>query len=194
VRSRLRRRRPRSVRTAAVVSAGTALVLAAALVWHSAYAGFSDVTTALPATIGTGTLTLTDDDSAVRMFALTGLKPGATGSSCITVTAGGTAPSTVKLYGTGRSSTNALGNYLNLRVETGSKSAGCSIASPTTVYSGTLTAFPTSGWSSGVGTLTSLGRSTSLTYKITYTLSSSTPSNAQNSTATMTFVWEARTK
>jgi len=184
------------VRIAAVVSAGTALVLAAALVWHSAYAGFSDGTAAVNARIGTGTLTLTDSDSAKRLFSVAGLKPGASGSSCVTVTAGGSAPSTVRLYGAGRSSTSALSSYLDLEVETGVRknTNGCAINSPTTVYSGTLAAFPVTGWSAGVGTFSSPGTTTtSLTYRITYTLRTTTPNSVQNGTAALTFVWEAQT-
>jgi hypothetical protein len=197
VRSRLRHRRPRSVRTAVAVSAGTALVLAAALVWHGAYAGFSDRTTAVPAQIGTGSLALVDDDSAAQMFTATGLKPGMTGTKCITVSASGS-PASVVLYGTGRSSTLALASYVHLTVSvgTGGSTKSCNGFTPTgttPAYDGTLAGFPT-GWGTGVGTWTTTGAAAAgRTYRVVYTLSDTTPNNAQNGTAALTFVWEART-
>jgi hypothetical protein len=187
------------VRLAAAAATGTALVLAAALLWHSAYAGFTDVAPPLQSTLSTGTLALVDDDLGVRMFTATGLKPGTTGSECITVSSSGS-PATVKLYGSGRSSTLALASYLKLTISvgTGGSTKSCTgfiPASPTPAYDGTLAAFPTGGWSTGVGDWTTTGTAaTARTYKIVYTLVDATPNNAQNGTAALTFVWEARTK
>jgi hypothetical protein len=173
-------------------------VLAAALVWHGAYAGFTDVTTAraLP-TISTGTLALTDDDAAIRMFAVTGLKPGDTAAKCIAVSATGSAAATVRLYGTGRSSTNALANWLNVTVSlgTGGSTRNCTgFAAASTAYSGTLAAFPTDSWTGGVGSWTTTGTATTRVYRIVYTFSTSTPTSAQSGTAALGFVWEARTR
>ncbi|PZA21083.1 hypothetical protein DMO24_12070 [Modestobacter versicolor] len=174
-------------------------MLAAGLVWHSAYAGFSDSTTpkALP-TVSTGTLTLTDDDSAVRMFTATGLKPGATATECIAVTASGS-PSTVRLYGTGRSTTNGLAGQLALTVAVGTGGSSSTCAGFTTsgaaAYTGTVAAFPTDSWAVGVGSWTTTGGApTTRVYRISYTLPASTPNSVQSGTATLTFVWEARTR
>ena len=186
------------MRLAAAAASGTALVLAAALLWHSASAGLSDVTSPLQSTLGTGTLVLTDDDSAARMFTATGLKPGATDSRCVTVSSSGS-PATVRLYGTGRSTTYGLASHLKLTVSvgTGGSSKSCNgftATSATPAYDGTLAAFPTGGWSTGVGDWTTTGTvPTARTYKIVYTLAASTPNNTQNGTAALSFVWESRT-
>ncbi len=189
------------MRTPAVVAAGGALVLAAGLVWHSAYAGFSDATTplALP-TVSTGALTLVDDDSAQRMFVATGIKPGASGTGCVAVTAGGS-PATVRLYGTGRATTNALSGQLRLTVELGAPgsrggASNCNgFTSAGTVYNGTLAAFPTDSWTTGVGSWTTTGSAaTARVYRIGWSLPTTAPNSVQNGTASLTFVWEARTK
>jgi hypothetical protein len=196
-RTAVRRRRPRSVRLAAAASTGTALVLAAAVLWHAAYAGFGDVTSALRSTVSTSTLALVDDDSATVMFTAAGLKPGMSDSKCIAVSSSGS-PATVRLYGTGRSTTYTLASYLSLSVAvgTGGSTRNCNGFAPTSTtasYDGTLAAFPTD-WSSGVGGWTTTGTApTTRTYKITYTLPSTTPNNTQNGTAALGFVWEART-
>ena len=187
------------MRVAAAASAGTALVLAAALLWHSAYAGFTDGTAPLQSSLSTGTLALVDDDSAARMFTVTGLKPGATDSRCITVSSSGS-PATVKLYGTGRSTTFGLASHLKLTISVGrggsTKSCnGFTPTSTTPAYDGTVATFPTGGWNSGVGAWTTTGTATTArTYKIVYTLPDTTPNNTQNGTAALSFVWEAQTK
>ncbi|WP_249522531.1 hypothetical protein [Modestobacter marinus] len=193
-----RRPRPRSVRLAGAAAAGIALVLAAALVWHGAYAGFSATTgsLALP-TVSTGTLALTDDDSAVRMFTATGLRPGASGTRCVAVTASGS-PATVRLYGTGRSSTNGLAAQLDLAIAvgTGGSSGDCAgFTSSATAYTGTLAGFPTDRWAAGVGSWSSTGAApTTRVYKVDWTLRAGAPASTQNGTARLSFVWEARTR
>src|SRR4051812_50082268 len=104
------------------MSAGAALVLSAGLVWHSSYAGFSDATAPWASTVGTGTLALTDDDTALRMFTATGIKPGATGTRCIAVSSSGSRAA-VRLYGTGRSSSNGLSAALRLTISLGTGGA-----------------------------------------------------------------------
>lgn len=186
------------MRLATAASAGTALVLAAALLWHGAYAGFSDTTVSLPLpTVSTGTLTLTDDDSAVRMFTATGLRPGASATRCIAVAAAGS-PATVRLYGTGRSSTNGLAGQLDLTIAvgTGGSSGDCAGFRPSaTAYTGTLAAFPTDSWAAGVGSWTNPAAAPATrVYQIGYTLRANAPASTQNGTATLGFVWEARTR
>lgn len=186
------------MRLAAAAAAGTALVLAAALVWHGAYAGFSDTTAtqALP-TVSTGALALTDDDSAVRLFTATGMRPGASGTRCVAVTASGS-PATVRLYGTGRSTTNGLAAQLDLTIAvgTGGSSGDCTgFVSSATAYTGTLAAFPTDRWTAGVGSWSSTGAApTTRVYRIGWTLRAAAPASTQNGTATLSFVWEGRTR
>ena len=76
-----------------------------------------------PQSFSTGSVTLTDNDVGVALFAVSSMKPGATGQQCIKVTYGGTLAATIKVYGTGLTATNALDTYLNIQIEEGSTSA-----------------------------------------------------------------------
>ena len=192
----LERRPRRRVGRRLLVPGALALALATALVWQASYASFGDSAPAFSASVGTGTLTLVDDDSAVRMFTATGLKPGSTGSKCITVSSSGS-PATVKLYGTGRNSTKELASYLDITVHLGSggSTRSCSgFTAASTAFSGTLANFPTGGWASGVGGWTTTGAAaTNRVYQIVYTLRAGAPYSTQNGTASLCYVWESRT-
>lgn len=197
--TRVSPRRPsrRAARRGLVVSAAGALVLATALVWQSAYAGFTDTTAAVPLpTVTTGTVVLTDDDAAGTMFAVPGMRPGATGTRCLTVTSTGSTPAGVRMYATGRSDTKGLASALRLtvRIGTGGSYAGCAgFRSEGSVYDGTLAAFPVDRWENGRGTWTTAGNpgGEQKTYEITYTLPTNAPTSVQGGSATVTFVWEA---
>jgi len=186
----------RTRRLAFSASALSALLVAAALVWHGAAADFTDTAPAQTATASTTTLTLTDDDSAVRLFDLSQLRPGATATRCVRVSTTSPRVSTVRLYGTGRSSTNGLSSYINLRVlvgTTGSNTNCGAFTAGTQVYNGTLAAFPTDSFAAGVGGWSSTAGTTSRrTYQISYTLSGSAPTSAEGGTAALSFVWEAQ--
>ena len=179
-----------------LLPAVAALLVATTVLWHAAYAGFSDSTAvrALPS-ITTGTVVLGDDDAGTKMFAVTGLKPGATATKCIKVTSTGTVPATVRLYGTGITSTNSMSRYLNLAVYlgTGGATASCSGFSGSLVYNGSVSGFPTDSYANGVGTWTTTGTATETrTYAVVYTLSTNTPTSVQGGATGLTFVWEAR--
>jgi hypothetical protein len=199
-------RRPRArrarVRLATLVSAAGALLLAVTVVWQSASAGFTDPTAPVRASFGTGTITLTDDDAAVRLFTASDLKPGDTATRCIAVTSASTLPVEVRLYVTGRSSTNQLSRWttITVRVGTGGSSSSCSgfTANPTNaLWTGALSAFPADSWDVGVQgwtTTNTTGVQTTVkrTYQVTYTLDPTTPASVQGGTAAATFVWESR--
>src|SRR4051794_2903769 len=143
----------RARRLSLAVSAGAALVLATALVWHTAYATFTVSTPPFGTSFSTGTVAISDDDAGVAMFHATGLKPGAAATQCLTVTSTSSVPTVVRLYGTGRSTTKSLTGSLRLSIQAGSGggSASCSGFTPdSTVYTGTLAAFPT-GYGAGIG-------------------------------------------
>ena len=187
-------RRRRRLRV--LLPAVAAVLVATTVVWHAAYAGFSTTTAAraLP-TVTTGTVVLADDDSGARMFTATGLKPGATATKCIKVTSTGSVPATVRLYGTGLSTTNSMSRYLTLAVYvgTGGSTASCSGFNGSSVYNGSLAGFPIDSYANGVGPWTTTGATTETrTYAVVYTLSSSTPTSVQGGSAGVTFVWEAR--
>jgi len=189
-------RRSRARLLAGVSGAG-ALLLASALVWQSSYAGFTDATTPLPLpSVTTGTVVLTDDDAEKTMFTVSGLRPGASGEQCITVTSRSSVPTGVRMYVTGRDTTRSLSSHLVLTVDSGTRrnSNGCSIMSPSLVYAGTLAAMPTT-YAQGVGNWSTQGLTAgeSRTYRVVYTLDPETPASAQGGSARTTFVWEAQT-
>jgi hypothetical protein len=94
-----------------------------------------------------GTVAVHDDDAGSAMFSVSAMRPAdAPRSSCITVTYDGSLDATARIYAS--IGPSGLEPYLNLTVEEGSSSSGfgdCTGFSPTsTVYTGTLAAFPTS--------------------------------------------------
>jgi len=185
----------RARRLALAVSGAGALVLAATLVWQSAYAAFTDSTPAYTTTWSTGTVAIADDDAGAVMFSAANLRPGATQTQCITVTSTGSAPSAVRLYGTGKTTSRSLSTYLTLVVSagTGGSAASCSGFVPaSTVYRGTLNAFPTT-YATGVGSWNPAGGAAeSTSYSITWTLAPTAPVSAQGGTAAVAFTWQAQ--
>jgi hypothetical protein len=174
-----------------------AVLASGALVWQSSYSAFS-ATTASPTNNWTaGTVALSDDDSDTAMFTASNLKPGATGTKCIAVTSSGSLASTVKLYGTSYSTTNALANNINLKIEegTGATTASCAgFTGGTTLYDGAMNTFGTTktSFATGVSSWAPTGGNATKSYRITYTLSSSTPDSAQGGTAALGFTWESQ--
>ena len=176
-----------------------ALLASGGLVWHASYSAFS-ATTASPTNNWTsGTVALSDDDSNTAMFNATNLKPGSTGNKCIQVTSTGSLASAVKLYGTSYATTNALASYINVTIDEGSGATfggGCGTFTKTgEIYNGTLAAFGTgkTGYSTGVGTWAPTGSgSETKSYRVTYTLSTTTPDSAQGGTAALGLTWESQ--
>jgi hypothetical protein len=184
----------RARRLTLAASGGAALLLATGLVWHTAYATFTDSTPTFPTTWSTGTVAITDDDAGVALFSASGLKPGAAATKCLTVTSTGSVPALVKLYAAGRSTTKSLTSYVNLAIQTGTGAGStCAAFTPSgTVYTGTLAAFPTS-YGAGVLPWTTTGTSgETRTYQITWSLSASAPTSTQSGTAAVAFTWEAQ--
>lgn len=190
------RRRPRwggSVSAVAIVP--LALLVATGLVWNTTSALFSTTTGSTGNSMAAAQVSLTDDDAGAAPFALTGLQRGATGARCVVVTYGGTVSAPVRLYAS--SSSGTLAPHITLTVEqgTGGSFGNCSgFSANTTLYSGTLSAFASgsTSWSTGVGDWTPTAAAQSRTFRLTYMVSASAPSTAQNSTADVVFTWEAR--
>jgi hypothetical protein len=185
----------RARRLCLAAAAAVALVLAAALVWRSAYAAFTDSTPTYVTTWSTGTVAITDDDAGSAVFTATGLRPGAAQTRCVTVTSTGTAPAAVRLYGTGRSTSKSLASHLTLTVTAGSGGSGASCTGFTPsarVYSGTLASFP-AGYGTGLGPWTTTGTAPeSTTYRFTYALSATAPATSAGGAAAIAFTWEAQ--
>ena len=153
------------------------------MVWHASYSAFADTTTNPTSNWASGTVKLADDDSNTAMFNATNLKPGSTGNKCIQVTStaslrlgrqalrGRRTPRPTRSRRTSTSrSTRARGATFG---------GGCGSFTKTgEIYNGTLAAFGTgkTGYSTGVGAWAPTGSgSETKSYRVTYTLSASTP-------------------
>jgi hypothetical protein len=194
------RRAPRRARRWLLVPGVVALVLVTALVWQSSYAGFGDSTPTFTATVGTGTVKLTNSVSIFgTTVALDEVLPGQTSTYCIGVRSTGSAPAEVRLYGAGKSTTKALDKHISLSWVTGTGGGtygDCAGFVPSSsTYSSTLSGFPTT-WATGVlpWTLTGNPAGENRTYRLTYTVSANAPASTKGGTVTVTFVWEAQTR
>jgi len=180
-------------RLATTLSATGALLLAVTVVWQSASAGFTDATAPLGATVGTATLTLTDDDAGRALFTASGLKPGnSTARKCVTVrSAPSTKPVDVRMYVTGSPDRVVAGNLtVTVRVGTGGSYASCTGFQSQSSVTRHLADLPTT-WSSGVLSWSAPAAGGSRTYEITATLDATTPTSAQSRTTGVTFAWES---
>jgi len=202
-------RRARWTRRARWAALPVAVIASGALISTASYSAFSAVTANPTSNWSTGSVQLVDDDSDAALFTASNLVPGDTGTKCITVTSKGSAPSTVRLYGTGATTTNQLSSYLDLVVTqgTGGSSASCTGFTPSTsadgtrdesqVFSGTLADFGAqrTGYATGAATFAPTGTAPeSRTFKFTYSLRSTTPNTSQDSKAAVAFTWEAQTR
>ncbi|GAB2980781.1 hypothetical protein [Frigoribacterium salinisoli] len=199
---------PRTARLAALIGVPVALVASGAVVSTASYSAFSSTTENPTSNWATGSVALTDDDGGAggsggtALFSATNLKPGSTDAKCITVTSTGTLPSTVKLYGTGASSTKDLAANTTLTVEqgTGGSFGSCTGFTPATtggtLYNASLAGFATAhsnyanatgGWVTAGGTAAE-----SRTYRISYTVSPTLANTSQGASASLGFTWEAQ--
>ncbi|MCW2539141.1 MAG: hypothetical protein JWN95_866 [Frankiales bacterium] len=142
--------RPRASRRTGrlLFAAGVPLGLlgAGALVWQASYAAFSSTTVNPGNTFTAGSVVLTDNDSGTAVFTTAALKPGDSGSSCITVTYSGslTPSAPVQLYVASGDATDtpgsgggALSTALDFSVETATGSGIFGSGAPCTALSGT---------------------------------------------------------
>jgi Camelysin metallo-endopeptidase len=174
-----------------------AVLASGGLIWQSSYSAFSATTASPTNNWSAGTVALSDDDSNTALFTAGNLKPGATGTKCLVVTSTGSLASTVKLYGTAYSTTKSLADNINLKVEegTGGSNSNCTgFTAGSTIFDGTTSSFGTTktDFASGVGTWAPVGGTATKTYRVTYTLSSSTPDSAQGGTAALGLTWESQ--
>jgi hypothetical protein len=175
-------------------SALAALTVSAVVVWHAAYATFTVSTPTYPLGWSTGAVALSDDDAGSALFTATGVEPGAADTRCIVVTSTGNVPATVRLYGTGRTSTNGLSTALSLVVVAGSggSSSSCAGFTPSsTLYRGSFAGFPTS-YAAGLDSWPTAGTAGGETrsYQLTYSMPSGAASSAQGGTLAMAFTWD----
>jgi hypothetical protein len=182
------------------VPAAVALLLVPTLVWQSSYAGFTDPTIPLPASVGTGKVLLTNSVSAFgAAVSLNSVLPGESAAYCIAVTSTGTVPAEVRLYGGGTSATKSMDAYIKLSWVAGTGGgtygdcAGFVPSGPTS--DSTLSTFPTS-WATGVlpWALTGASGAENRTYRLTYTVNPNAPASTKGGNVVVTFTWQAQTR
>lgn len=196
-------RHRRAHRIAHWLAVPLAIVLSGATIGTASYAAFSASTTNPTSNWNAGTVALSDDDSATALFTATNLQPGSTGTRCIAVTSSGTLPSTVRLYGTGATTTNSLSSHITLAVTQGtggSFAGGCAgftpLPSGSSVYSGSLANFgaTATGYASGLGNWAPTGGAPETrVFRFVYTVDAGAPNTTQGGTAALGFTWEAQT-
>ncbi len=183
-----------------LVTAGLAAgaVAASAAVVHTSSAAFTATTDNAADSWTAGTLGLTDDDSAAKMFDVGGLVPGQVTTKCINVTYTGTASAVnpIKLYSALNSQTLNTADYLKVKVEQGSGGSfgDCTgfTSNATIINNETLTAMTTNhtNYATGAGTFVPASSPSSVSYRFTVTLDPTTPNSVQGGTANATFTWE----
>lgn len=202
--------RRRALRAAAPVAG---LLAAGLLVWQGSYAAFSASTDNTNNSWAAGQLTLDNSvnggagfsGTTTGVFSQTALKPGDTGSRCITVRSNGDLPGTAKLFLKNESTTNAFDASLTITVEqkTGvsanAVAADCSGFGTTGIttivaaqHLSTAAAAYTS-WASGAGSWTTTNASPEYAaYRITWSVDTGAPSSVMGGTAKTDFVWEVQ--
>lgn len=184
--------RTRKLLLTAAVAGGTLAVAGAGV-----FAAFTATTTNTGNSIASGTVTITDNDSGVALYALTNQGPGAVTQRCMRVTYTGSLAATVKLY-LGGTITN--GTAFNLQVERGSGLTGAypsctGFTSAASLYNGTLGAFPTTYAAGPDARGSAWATNTAVDYRITVTVVDDPTPNAHSTVLTSgahSFTWEAR--
>jgi predicted ribosomally synthesized peptide with SipW-like signal peptide len=168
-----------------IVVAGVLCSLAAI----ATFSAFSSNTENPGNTVTAGTVALSDNDSDTAMYSMANAKPGDTVSKCIKVTYTGSLDASVKLYTP--STVGDLGQYVDLKVESGSQTGTPAAGSCTgftadeTLFNAKLNTFPTSyasGLADNPGSATKWVQNDSVAYKVTATLPSNVAGAAQGKT------------
>ena len=161
------------------------------------FAAFTATTDNTGNSIASGTVTISDNDSGVALYALSNMGPGSTTQRCMRVSYTGSLPSTVKLY---RSNTVTNGAAFNLTVERGSGLSGafpsCTGFTPAaSVFTGTLGAFPTTYATGPDARGSAWAQNDAVDYRFTITVVDDPTPNAHAavvSSAAHSFTWEAQ--
>jgi len=203
----------RSTALAAAVPVG--VVLSVAVVWQSTSAAFTASTDNAGNSWQSGSVALSDSDTSAALFDSSNdsaVAPDSTRSRCIRVDYTGNLPADIRFYVTTPAvpGHTSLDPYLVMSVEMGQDVTDTTPVDPdcTTGFTpkptrdwlyNSSSADPTktmsdlkthSGWLSGLSVRTSVPSDTSLTFRITYTVSND--NLAQNTQSSASFVWEAQ--
>jgi hypothetical protein len=185
-------------RLSGLIAAGVAIVGTGSGVMAASYSAFSATSANAANSWNTGSVVLNNDaSSALFTNSSQPQQMNASSTQCIKVTSTGNLATTVKLYSTGFSDTNSLGQHIvfSVKVGTGGTNASCTgFSSTATLYTGTLagfnTAYPSNFTNGLLTTWTPTGSaSESRTFQFAWSYDSTAP---QSSTATDTFTWEAQ--
>ena len=191
-----RRVRPGRSALARLVALLGSLALVGSFVVEGSRAAFNATTDNGANSWTSGSVVLSDDDSASVMFNISNMKPGDTATHCINVTYTGTLTADVKLYGAVAGT--GLSTYLNTTVDIGTGAAGGATTSCTgfvsssNLFNATLATFGTThtNFATGLGGFAGATNPTTKSYRFTVSLQDNPA--AQNKTATATFTWEAQ--
>jgi predicted ribosomally synthesized peptide with SipW-like signal peptide len=172
-----------------------------------AFSSFSSVTSSTNS-FAAGTVSLADNDAGSAMLALPNAKPSDTSQNCIEITYTGTLDSAVRVYG---SVSGSLNQYLTLTITRGTQtpasfgSACTGFTADATdyigqgagvIFSGNLSTFTGSDWSTGVADPAVGGGNETWTtsevhiYRFAVTLQNTTAAQGLSGTASLT--WEAQ--
>lgn len=186
-----------------ILLACTGMGVASAVIWQASNAAFTATTQNGTNSWSTGSVALTDNDSNAVLFSVTGMYPGQTASRCIRVTyAGDLTNASVKLYASSLVDTDGLGSLIDLVIDegTGSSTFGdCTgFSSARNLFTGTLATLGTTNtaWASALPAASPwapAATNETKDYRFTYTFSNSATNTAQGDSASVSFVWEART-
>lgn len=191
-----------------VIAPTAGLLAAGLLVWQGSYAAFSATTQDTTNTWSSGSLSLVNNGgtatyaaTTTAAFGGTSLKPGSTGTTCLTVKSTGTAAGTLAMYESALAdSSPSLGAQIKLTVTEGvpatdvpANCTGFPVAGVTTVATNVpLTTFPTT-YGAATGT-TAMAAGGLEAYKVVWTFVSTgsnvTDNGLQTKTVTAGFTWE----
>jgi predicted ribosomally synthesized peptide with SipW-like signal peptide len=190
-------------RTKSLLRSLLAIGAAGAVAAFGTFSAFSSTTENPGNQIDTGTVALSDNDSASALYDVANGKPGTTVERCITVTFSGDLDSDVRLYLP--DAVAPLGQYVDLTITPGTDASpsfgDCTgfVADPAPLYSGTLAAFQGahSDWDSGRPD-TPEGQSEwsqgdTVTYRFQLTVQDDNAAQGK-ATGTHRIVWQARNK
>ena len=180
--------------------------IAGAVAGTGAFSAFSKTTSNDNNNVTAGDVNITNDSPVTASYSLPTAKPGDTAERCIQVTYSGSLSANVKFYRGALSGADGLEDDVNLVVTKGTGTASnCSDFSAagagSAIYTGTLGGMTATGWNNGISVLnragsatwTNAGPNNVVTFRITATLSASTPSSEQGkTTGTHSFTWEAQ--
>jgi hypothetical protein len=192
-----------------VIAPAVGLLAAGLLVWQGSYAAFSATTTDNTNAWSTGSLVLTNNGgtatyqaATTASFGGTSLKPGSTGTTCLTVKSAGNAAGSMAMYRNALvDSSPSLGTQIQLTV---------TAATVTSDVLANCTGFPTSGtttiatsqplstfagtYATGVPVAVASGASILTAYKVVWTFvtTGTTPGDTalMGKTVTAGFTWE----